>query len=347
MSDLDALLDRLDRLGGSDLHLSPGHPPLLRVDGALQRLDAPVLTAEAVAALLHALGGEAIGRRLEAEKEFDFAAAAGAGRLRVNVFRSLGGVAAALRRIPETPPDVEALGLPPAVVRLSELNAGLVLVAGATGSGKSTTLAALVARINATRPCHILTIEDPVEFVHRSQRALVSHRELGSHTDSFAAALRAGLREDPDVILVGELRDRETIALALTAAETGHLVLGTLHASSAPRSVDRIVDVFPAGDKDLARAMLAGSLQAVVAQALLPRPGGGRVAAFEILIGTPAVRNLIRESKVPQLTSLMQMGQRFGMTTLRDSLDALVRAGNVEPAAVRALLNSASSPEEG
>lgn len=347
MTDLDRLLDRLDRLGGSDLHLSPGNPPLLRVDGALQRLEAPLLTPEAVAMLLRALGGEAVGRRLETEKEFDFAATAGAGRLRVNVFRSLGGIAAALRRIPETPPGAAALGLPPAVVRLSDLTAGLVLVVGATGSGKSTTLAALVARINETRPCHILTIEDPVEFVHRSQRALVSHRELGPHTDSFAGALRAGLREDPDVILVGELRDRETIALALTAAETGHLVLGTLHASSAPRSVDRIVDVFPAGDKELARAMLAGSLQAVVAQALLPRPGGGRVAAFEVLVGTPAVRNLIRESKVPQLTSLMQMGQRFGMTTMRESLDALVRAGSVEPAAVRALLNTASPPEEG
>lgn len=347
MTDLDRLLDRLDRLGGSDLHLSPGNPPLLRVDGALQRLEAPLLTPEAVAMLLRALGGEAVGRRLETEKEFDFATTAGAGRLRVNVFRSLGGIAAALRRIPETPPGTAALGLPPAVVRLSDLTAGLVLVVGATGSGKSTTLAALVARINETRPCHILTIEDPVEFVHRSQRALVSHRELGPHTDSFAGALRAGLREDPDVILVGELRDRETIALALTAAETGHLVLGTLHASSAPRSVDRIVDVFPAGDKELARAMLAGSLQAVVAQALLPRPGGGRVAAFEVLVGTPAVRNLIRESKVPQLTSLMQMGQRFGMTTMRESLDALVRAGSVEPAAVRALLNTASPPEEG
>lgn len=347
MGDLERLLAELDRLGGSDLHLSSGRAPVLRVDGDLRRLEAPVLTAEALAALLCDLGGEGIRRRLEAEKEFDFAAAAGGGRLRVNVFRSLDGIAAALRRIPEVPPGVEALGLPPAVVRLADLGAGLVLVVGATGSGKSTTLAALVARINETRPCHILTIEDPVEFVHRPQRAMVSHRELGPHTDSFAAALRAGLREDPDVILVGELRDRETVALALTAAETGHLVLATLHAASAPRSIDRIVDVFPAGDKELARAMLAGSLQAVVAQRLLPRRGGGRVAAFEVLVGTPAVRNLIRESKIPQIPSLMQMGQRFGMCTLRDSLEALVRAGSVEPAAARAALNGGAPTDEG
>lgn len=347
MDDLDRLLDRLDRLGGSDLHLSPGNPPLVRIDGQLRPLEAPVLTSEAVAALIGKLGGEAMRRRLETEKEFDFAETAGQGRLRVNVFRSLHGVAAALRRIPAKPPDVEALGLPPAVIRLAELNAGLVLVAGATGSGKSTTLAALVARINATRACHVLTIEDPVEFVHTSQRALISHRELGPHTDSFAAALRAGLREDPDVILVGELRDHATIALALTAAETGHLVLGTLHASSAPRSVDRIIDVFPAGDKELARAMLAGSLQAIMAQRLLPRVGGGRVAAFEVLVGTPAVRNLIRESKIPQLPSLMQMGQRFGMCTLRDSLDALVRAGTIDAATARAELNGGAPAEEG
>lgn len=348
MAELNRLIEVLDRLGGSDLHIVAGGPPVMRIDGELRPLEAPALSSDDVLKLLARLGGRTVLARFESEKEFDFAAELPGGkRLRVNAFLTLRGPAAALRRIPDSLPSAAALGMPPSLLRLADLPRGLVLVTGATGSGKSTTLAALIDRINDSRACHVLTIEDPVEFVHASRRSLISHRELGTHTGSFAGALRSALREDPDVILVGEMRDRETIHLALTAAETGHLVFGTLHAATAARTVDRIIDVFPAGDKEQVRAMLAGSLQGVVSQLLLPRRGGGRVAAFEILVATPAVRNLIRENKIPQISSLIQIGSRFGMCTMKDSVTALVQGGAVAEADARgALLTSGAVDEQ-
>jgi twitching motility protein PilT len=265
----------------------------------------------------------------EMELDFSFSFQNDA-RFRVNAFMNSFGPAAALRLVPRGVKSLDDLGVPPIVRQLSELDKGLVLVTGPTGSGKSTTLAAMLDHINSRYARHIITIEDPVEFVHASKRGLVNHREVGRDTKSFARALKSALREDPDVILVGELRDHESISLALTAAETGHLVLATLHTSSAAKTIDRIVDVFPAGDKEMVRTMLAGSLQAVIAQVLLRRCDVvGRIAAFEILTGTPAVRNLIRENQIPQIFSMMQMGQRFGMQTMTDSIESLVKRGIV------------------
>ncbi len=266
----------------------------------------------------------------ESEKDLDFAIAFGeSARFRVNAFNINRGPAAVFRTIPTVIPSLEDLNAPPSFKQFAELEKGLVLVTGPTGSGKSTTLAAMINHINRNHPKHILTIEDPVEFVHKSDKSLINHREVGKHTKSFARALKSALREDPDVILVGEMRDHETISLALTAAETGHLVMGTLHTSSAAKTIDRIIDVFPAGDKDMVRAMIGGSLQAVISQALLKKIGGGRVAAHDLLVGTPAVRNLIRENKIPQIGSMMQMGQRYGMQTMEDCVKDLVARGVV------------------
>jgi twitching motility protein PilT len=248
-------------------------------------------------------------------------------RCRVNIFRQATGVAAAFRIIPFEVTSLEKLGMPGTVKKLCELPHGLILVTGPTGSGKSTTLSAMIDYINQTEPCHILTLEDPIEFIHPSKKSLVQQREIHQHSENYGDALRAALREDPDVILVGEMRDLETIRLALTAAETGHLVLATLHTSSAAKTINRIVDVFPAGEKDLMRTMLSESLQAVIAQTLLKRRGGGRVAALEILICNTAVRNLIRENKVPQIESVIQTGQAQGMKTLEASIKELTEAG--------------------
>jgi len=342
-----ALLDRVVAAGASDLHLAVGRPPLLRRDGALVPMDEPPMTAEGVLAVLRAVSGDPERARLDADGEVDFAFGFDArARFRANAFVTLAGPSLALRRIPAVPPPLDELGVPDAVRRLADLPNGLVLVTGPTGSGKSTTLAALIARINATQPRHVLTVEDPIEYVHRNDRALVQQREVGRHTASFAAALRAALREDPDVLLVGEMRDPETIALALTAAETGQLVLATLHTPSAAKSVDRIVDVFPGAEQARVRAQLATTLRAAVAQTLLRGPAGGRVAVFEVMIATGAVRNLIREAKVPQIESLMQMGSRFGMQTMADAVEALLADGRVERDAARRLL-AGLGPQDG
>lgn len=315
--------------GASDLHLSGGSPPILRIDGELRRVKGEALTGETIRGMIYTLMSEAQRAAYESELELDFSIASGAqgARFRVNAFNTKDGPAAVFRAIPSVIKSLEELGAPQSFAKLAELDRGLVLVTGPTGSGKSTTLAAMIDHINRHRGGHILTIEDPVEFVHSSHEALINHREVGQDTKSFARALKSALREDPDVILVGEMRDQETISLALTAAETGHLVLGTLHTSSAVKTIDRIIDVFPAGDKEMVRAMLSTSLQAVIAQALLRRQGGGRVGAFEILLATPAIRNLIRENKIPQIYSMMQMGKSAGMQTMADAAQALRSSG--------------------
>ncbi len=319
----------------SDLHLSSGEPPLLRVHGDLQRMEHAPLEPAAVLALAHSIMSEGQRRQLESEHEVDFACELpDVGRFRVNVFIHSRGPGAVLRTIPTEIPQLESMHLPPILSEVCTRERGLVLVTGPTGSGKSTTLAAMVNLVNETWDAHILTVEDPIEFVHRPKRCLVNQREVGPHTHSFANALKSALREDPDVILIGELRDLETIALALTAAETGHLVFGTLHTSSAPKTIDRIIDAFPAAQQAQIRTMVSESLEAVIAQTLVKKKGGGRVAACEVLVGTPAVRNLIREAKLHQIPSMMQTGQRSGMQTLDMALADLVKRGLVEQSAL-------------
>ena len=319
----DLLAAAVER-GASDLHLSSGLPPMLRVDGAIARLDQPALDADAVRRAIAELEDGDAAAALDADFSVQLADVA---RFRVNVFRHERGVGAVFRTVPTQVPCAEELGMGETFHRIADARSGLVLVTGATGSGKSTTLAAMVDHVNRTRREHILTIEDPIEFVHPARRCLVNQRQIGRDAASFADALRAALREDPDVILIGEMRDLATIRLALTAAETGHLVFATLHTSSAPKSIDRIVDVFPGGEKDTVRSMLSESLKAVVAQTLVPRVGGGRVAAHEIMIATPAVRNLIREHKVAQLRSTIQTSAAAGMQTLEQHLRRLAEQG--------------------
>jgi twitching motility protein PilT len=332
MPTIEELLSLVVEKGASDLHLSTGEPPRMRVDGDLVCVREEPLDAGAVSEMTTVLTTPAQRQRFEAEHELDFSwELAGVGRFRVNIFMQSRGPGAVLRTIPTKIPSLESLSLPPALARLCERERGLVLVTGPTGSGKSTTLAAMVDLVNSTWDAHILTIEDPIEFVHQSKRCLVNQREVGAHTGSFSNALRSALREDPDVILVGEMRDLETISLALTAAETGHLVFGTLHTSSAAKTMDRIIDVFPSGQQAQIRTMLAESLEAVIAQQLLKRKGGGRIAACEILIGVPAVRNLIREAKLHQIPSAMQTGQQAGMQTFEMAVAELVKRGLVEP----------------
>ena len=330
----------------SDLHLTAGNPPILRIDGQLRRLKTNPMEPDEVKAMVLSVMTEEQRTRFEDERELDFTIAFGqSGRFRVNSFNTEAGAAAVMRSIPTHVPSLEDLNAPAIFRQLANLERGLVLVTGPTGSGKSTTLAAMIDYINATSARHVLTIEDPIEFVHTSKTALINHREVGNHTRSFARALKSALREDPDVILVGEMRDRETISLALTAAETGHLVMGTLHTTTAPKTIDRVVDVFPGEDKPMVRTMLAGSVQAIVSQQLLRRTGGGRVAAHEILIATGAVRNLIRENKIPQLYSMMQVGQKFGMQTMRDAVEKLLAQGTVAPEEAARVLASADSSE--
>jgi twitching motility protein PilT len=338
--DIDRLLQLTIEHGASDLHLSGDNPPMVRVDGEMRPLDAPPLSGTAIAGLLQAVLDEQQRATYAADLEIDVAVAHASGtRFRLNGFTNRAGAAAVFRTIPSALPTLEQLGAPWVLERIAGLTKGLVLVTGPTGSGKSTTLAALIDRINGTSARHVLTVEDPIEFVHRSNRCLINQREVGRDTHSFARALRSALRADPDVILVGEMRDHETITLALTAAETGHLVLGTLHTTSAAKTVDRLIDVMPSADKPMVRAMLSSSLQAVIAQTLLKRAERpGRVAAYEILIGTPAVANLIRENQIAQLSSIMQTGSRFGMQLMAAAVQALVREGTVSPEeATRAL----------
>ena len=322
--------------GASDLHLSAGLPPMLRVDGDLRRIGTSEFDHPAVLGLVRSVMNDAQRKDYEERLETDFSfEIPGLARFRVNAFNQHRGAGAVFRTIPSRVLSLEDLQAPAIFRDIADTPRGVVLVTGPTGSGKSTTLAAMIDHKNASERGHILTIEDPIEFVHQSKHCLVSQREVHRHTLGFDEALRSALREDPDVILVGEMRDLETIRLALTAAETGHLVFGTLHTSSAAKTIDRIVDVFPAAEKDMVRAMLSESLKAVISQTLLKRKGGGRVAAHEIMIGTPAIRNLIRESRIAQMYSAIQTGQQFGMRTLDQALVALVREGVVSGEAAR------------
>ena len=328
---LEPLLVDLLARGGSDLHLTTGEPPRVRIDGDLEVLkgyDAP--NADELRAMLEPVTPPHNREELAERHDTDFGfALAGRARFRVNLFRDHCGIGAVFRQIPMTIPSAEDLRLPPAVAELSDLPRGLVLVTGPTGSGKSTTLAAILDRANRSRSDHIITIEDPIEFVHSSKRCLVHQREVGTHTRSFAAALRAALREDPDVVLVGEMRDLETTRVAIETAETGHLVFGTLHTTSAAATVERLINQYPEGEQAQIRLMLAGTLKAVVAQTLLKKIGGGRVAAYEVLLVTGAMSNLIREGKTFQIPSMMQTGRGRGMMLLDESLLALVRDGVV------------------
>jgi twitching motility protein PilT len=346
--DLTQLLAFTVQNKASDLHLSAGSPPIIRVYGTLKRVKGDPLSSDDIRAMLYSVMTEKKRAEFEKNKELDFAIApTSETRFRVNGYTSRLGACAVFRALPSKIPSMEDLDLPPVMKRFTDLHKGLVLVTGPTGSGKSTTLASMINYINETDARHILTIEDPVEFFHQSKKALVNHREVGSDTHSFARALKSALREDPDVILVGEMRDHETISLALTAAETGHLVFGTLHASSAAKTVNRIIEVFPASDKEMIRAMLASSLQGVVAQTLLSRADGqGRVGAYEVLVGTGAVRNLIRENQIPQIYSMMQTGSKYGMTTMEAAVNDLVEAGLVDKDEARAALLEVDDNED-
>jgi len=316
--------------GASDCHLSAGEPPMIRINGDLKKLDSPPLTKEQVHALVYDIMNDAQRKTFEETRECDFSFELGeVARFRVNVFMQRKGEGAVFRTIPTEILTLEQLGMPSILKQLCEKEKGLILVTGPTGSGKSTTLAAMIDYLNNTFEGHILTVEDPIEFVHQSKKCLVNQRELGPHTHSFANALRAALREDPDVILVGEMRDLETIQLALTAAETGHIVFGTLHTSSAPKTVDRVIDVFPPAQQGQIRAQFAESIEAVITQTLLKKKGGGRVAALEIMTGTTAIRNLIREGKIHQIPGTMQVSQKDGMQTMDMALQSLVSRGIV------------------
>ncbi|HEZ5591382.1 TPA: type IV pilus twitching motility protein PilT [Neisseria meningitidis] len=321
----------------SDLHLSSGISPMIRVHGDMRRINLPEMSAEEVGNMVTSVMNDHQRKIYQQNLEVDFSfELPNVARFRVNAFNIGRGPAAVFRTIPSTVLSLEELKAPSIFQKIAESPRGMVLVTGPTGSGKSTTLAAMINHINETQPAHILTIEDPIEFVHQSKKSLINQRELHQHTLSFANALRSALREDPDVILVGEMRDLETIGLALTAAETGHLVFGTLHTTGAAKTVDRIVDVFPAGEKEMVRSMLSESLTAVISQNLLKtHDGNGRVASHEILIANPAVRNLIRENKITQINSVLQTGQASGMQTMDQSLQSLVRQGLIAPEVAR------------
>ena len=328
--DITELLAFSAKNGASDLHLSAGLPPMIRVDGDVRRINLPAMEHKEVHALIYDIMNDKQRKDFEEFFETDFSfEVPGVARFRVNAFNHNRGAGAVFRTIPSKVLTMEDLGMGKVFQTISEMPRGIVLVTGPTGSGKSTTLAAMIDYINDSRYEHILTIEDPIEFVHDSKKCLVNQREVHRDTLGFAEALRSALREDPDIILVGEMRDLETIRLALTAAETGHLVFGTLHTTSAAKTIDRVVDVFPAEEKSMVRSMLSESLQAVISQTLMKKNGGGRVAAHEIMIGTPAIRNLIREDKVAQMYSAIQTGGALGMQTLDQCLQGLVKKGLV------------------
>ncbi len=327
---IDELLAFGVKHNASDLHLSAGLPPMLRVDGDVRRINLPPMDHKEVHGMIYDIMNDRQRKEYEENLETDFSfAIPGLARFRVNAFNQNRGAGAVFRTIPDQIKSLEELNCPNSFKELINVPRGLILVTGPTGSGKSTTLAAMINHINENDYGHVLTVEDPIEFVHESKKCLVNQREVHRDTHSFAAALRSALREDPDIILVGEMRDLETIRLALTAAETGHLVFGTLHTSSAAKTIDRIIDVFPAGEKSLVRSMLSESLRAVISQTLLKKLGGGRVAAHEVMVGTPAIRNLIREDKVAQMYSSIQTGAAYGMQTLDQCLLELVKRGQV------------------
>jgi twitching motility protein PilT len=336
--DISELLAFSVKNKASDLHLSAGLPPMIRVHGDVRRINVPPLEHRDVHGMIYDIMNDGQRKAYEESLECDFSfAIPGLARFRVNAFNQDRGAAAVLRTIPSKVLTLEQLNAPKIFADLAMKPRGLVLVTGPTGSGKSTTLAAMINHLNESEYGHILTVEDPIEFVHESKKCLINQREVGPHTMSFQNALRSALREDPDAILVGELRDLETIRLAMTAAETGHLVFGTLHTSSAAKTIDRIVDVFPAEEKEMIRAMLSESLQAVISQTLLKtKDGAGRVAAHEIMLGTPAIRTLIRDAKVAQMYSAIQTGQSMGMQTLDQNLTDLVRRNVISPSTARA-----------
>ncbi|OFV87911.1 MAG: twitching motility protein PilT [Acidobacteria bacterium RBG_16_68_9] len=330
--DITELLTFAHREGASDVHLVSGEAPRVRIHGDMKRVEHPALSAEQVHNMVYDIMSDTLRKNFQESNDVDFSFELGdIARFRVNVFRNRRGECAVFRLIPSRVMTLDDLGLPGSLKEICDKEKGLILVTGPTGSGKSTTLAAMIDYVNERYEGHILTIEDPIEFVHQSKKCLINQREIGPHTQSFTNALRAALREDPDFILVGEMRDLETISLALTAAETGHLVFATLHTSSAPKTVDRIIDVFPASQQEQIRVMFSESIQAVITQTLLKKRAGGRIAALELLIGTPAVRNLIREGKVHQLLSTMQTGQNVGMQTLDMALTDLVRRSLITP----------------
>lgn len=335
--DITELLAFSAKQGASDLHLSSGLPPMIRVDGDVRRINLPPLEHKEVHGLIYDIMNDKQRKDYEEFLETDFSfEVPGVARFRVNAFNQNRGAGAVFRTIPSKVLTMEDLGMGQVFKDVSSVPRGLVLVTGPTGSGKSTTLAAMIDYINDTRYEHVLTIEDPIEFVHDSKKCLVNQREVHRDTLGFNEALRSALREDPDIILVGELRDLETIRLALTAAETGHLVFGTLHTTSAAKTIDRVVDVFPAEEKSMVRSMLSESLQAVISQTLMKKMGGGRIAAHEIMIGTAAIRNLIREDKIAQMYSSIQTGASLGMQTLDQCLERLLQKGLISRDAARA-----------
>ncbi|HSC83434.1 MAG TPA: type IV pilus twitching motility protein PilT [Pseudomonas sp.] len=341
--DITELLAFSAKQGASDLHLSAGLPPMIRVDGDVRRINLPALDHKQVHALIYDIMNDKQRKDYEEFLETDFSfEVPGVARFRVNAFNQNRGAGAVFRTIPSKVLSMEDLGMGEVFKKITDVPRGLVLVTGPTGSGKSTTLAAMLDYLNNNKYHHILTIEDPIEFVHESKKCLVNQREVHRDTLGFSEALRSALREDPDIILVGEMRDLETIRLALTAAETGHLVFGTLHTTSAAKTIDRVVDVFPAEEKSMVRSMLSESLQSVISQTLLKKIGGGRVAAHEIMIGTPAIRNLIREDKVAQMYSAIQTGGSLGMQTLDMCLKGLVAKGLVSRELAR---EKAKTPE--
>ncbi|NLJ93613.1 MAG: type IV pilus twitching motility protein PilT [Aeromonadales bacterium] len=338
--DITELLAFSVKHNASDLHLSAGVSPQIRVDGDVRKINLPVLEHREVHNLVYDIMNDRQRKEFEESLEVDFSfELPNLARFRVNAYHQARGAAAVFRVIPSKILTLEQLAGPDILRRIAELPKGLVLVTGPTGSGKSTTLAAMIDHVNEKDNKHILTIEDPIEFVHDNKKCLVNQREVHRDTHSFSNALRSSLREDPDIIMVGELRDLETIRLALTAAETGHLVFATLHTSSAAKTIDRIIDVFPGGDKAMVRSMLSESLQAVVSQTLLKKEGGGRVAAYEIMLGTPAIRNLIREDKVAQMYSVIQTGMAHGMQTMDQCLKQLVNQGVVSAVEARVKAN--------
>lgn len=330
MLSLRELLEQMVKMGASDLHLTVGSAPVVRVDGKLQRLPQDILTAEQIKKIAYSMLNEKQKLKFEQNWELDFSfGIESMSRFRANIFMQRGNAAVALRQIPYEIKTFEALGLPKVIAEFAKLPRGLVLVTGPTGSGKSTSLAAVIDKINKERPVHIITVEDPIEYLHRHQMALINQREVYSDTPSFASALKYALREDPDVVLVGEMRDLETIEAALSISETGHLAFATLHTNSCAESINRIIDVFPANQQEQIRVSLSFSLQAVVSQILIPKIGGGRAMAMEIMVATPAIRAIIRDDKVHQLYSMIQSGQKFGMKTMNQSLAELYTTGKI------------------
>ncbi|MEO0025677.1 MAG: type IV pilus twitching motility protein PilT [candidate division WOR-3 bacterium] len=356
---IDELLRYAAKYGASDLHITAGNPPIIRVNGRLKKIPGPALTADDAEALVYSILTDEQKQAVKSKKEIDLSYTWGAAsqrlvpealtleyttaervRARVNVFLDLNGIGAAFRIIPAKIRTLEELPAPPSVAELARSHSGLVLVTGPTGCGKSTTLASMIDLIDQEQAVRIITIEDPIEYIFRPRNCLISQREIDTHSRSFASALRACLREDPDVILVGEMRDLETISLALTAAETGHLVLSTLHTKSVAETVDRVIDVFPADQQEYVRQIFASVIRGIISQTLLPRKDGrGRVAAMEVLIATPAIKNLIREAKVHQIPSLVQTGSQYGMQTMDQSLELLLKKGLIAPEVAYATAN--------